>query len=105
MSTTHSVVGAIVGFGVATYGTESVKWGMDGIGKIVISWVTAPLSAGVIAAVLFFLVCTPSLADLRTAKSKAKRSKAKQNRKPRAHSKRHVAIEPIENAYWVTSRD
>ena len=47
VSTTHSIVGAIVGFALITKGTSSVEWSK--LGEIVSSWVTSPLIAGVLA--------------------------------------------------------
>jgi PiT family inorganic phosphate transporter len=51
VSTTHAIVGAIVGFGVVSVGPEVVNWGK--IGQIVLSWLTSPLIAGVFAFVIF----------------------------------------------------
>jgi len=51
ISTTHAIVGAIVGFGVVSIGPEVVNWGK--IGQIVLSWLTSPLLAGVIAFAIF----------------------------------------------------
>ena len=51
ISTTHSIVGAIVGFGVVSIGPEVVNWGK--IGQIELSWLTSPLLAGVIAFGIF----------------------------------------------------
>ncbi|WP_110686337.1 inorganic phosphate transporter [Salinicola aestuarinus] len=51
VSTTHSIVGAIVGFAIAGLGVGSVHW--DAVGTIAMSWVTSPLIAGVFAYVLF----------------------------------------------------
>ena len=51
VSTTHAIVGAIVGFGVVSIGPEVVNWGK--IGQIVLSWLTSPLLAGVIAFGIF----------------------------------------------------
>ncbi|MEM9209111.1 MAG: inorganic phosphate transporter [Pseudomonadota bacterium] len=51
VSTTHSIVGAIVGFTVAGIGVSAVQWGK--VGTIVMSWVVSPLMAGVIALVIF----------------------------------------------------
>ena len=51
VSTTHSIVGAIVGFAVAGIGVEAVHWGK--IGSIVSSWIVSPLLAGTIAFLLF----------------------------------------------------
>jgi PiT family inorganic phosphate transporter len=51
VSTTHSIVGAIVGFGVVALGVDSVAWNQ--VGMIVASWVISPLTAGVIAYFVF----------------------------------------------------
>ncbi len=51
VSTTHSIVGAIVGFGAVGLGMEAVAWGR--VGTIASSWVISPLLAGTIAFVLF----------------------------------------------------
>ena len=50
VSTTHSIVGAIVGFAVAGIGFEAVNWGK--ISQIVASWVVSPALGGGIAFVL-----------------------------------------------------
>ena len=47
VSTTHSIVGAIVGFAAVGIGIEAVKWGK--VGSIAMSWVVSPLLAGLIA--------------------------------------------------------
>jgi PiT family inorganic phosphate transporter len=47
VSTTHSIVGAIVGFAAVGVGPEAVQWGE--VGAIVSSWVTSPLLAGCIS--------------------------------------------------------
>ena len=54
VSTTHSIVGAIVGFAVAGIGMEAVKWGK--IGSIVASWVVSPLVGGTIALLLMISI-------------------------------------------------
>jgi len=51
VSTTHSIVGAIVGFAVIGLGLGAIHWGK--IGAIVMSWVVSPVLAGAIAFVLF----------------------------------------------------
>jgi PiT family inorganic phosphate transporter len=51
VSTTHTIVGAIVGFAVVAVGVDAVKWSK--IGSIVMSWVISPLTAGVIAFFVF----------------------------------------------------
>jgi len=51
VSTTHSIVGAIVGFAAVGIGVEAVKWSK--VGTIVMSWVISPLTAGIIAYLIF----------------------------------------------------
>jgi PiT family inorganic phosphate transporter len=51
VSTTHSIVGAIVGFAAVGIGVEAVKWGK--VGGIAASWVVSPLTAGFIAFLLY----------------------------------------------------
>ncbi len=48
VSTTHSVVGGVVGAGIAAAGFAAVNWPM--MGKIAASWVISPLLGGLIAA-------------------------------------------------------
>ncbi|KAK7202867.1 phosphate-repressible phosphate permease [Myxozyma melibiosi] len=55
VSTTHSIVGAIIGSGIACFGTDGIVWGWDGFGKIVASWFIAPAIAGCFAAILFLI--------------------------------------------------
>ncbi len=51
VSTTHSIVGAIVGFAVVAIGIDSVNWGKIWI--IISSWVVSPLVAGVLSFLIF----------------------------------------------------
>lgn len=54
VSTTHSIVGAIVGFAAVGIGVDAVNWGK--IGTIVMSWVISPVLAGTVAYALFMSV-------------------------------------------------
>jgi PiT family inorganic phosphate transporter len=54
VSTTHSIVGAVVGFAIAGIGIEAVEWGK--IGQIVASWVVSPLLGGTIAFLLMMSI-------------------------------------------------
>lgn len=54
VSTTHSIVGAIVGFASVGIGIEAVRW--ETMGTIVSSWVISPVLAGIIAYALFISV-------------------------------------------------
>ncbi len=51
VSTTHSIVGAIVGFAAVGISVDAVAWGK--VGKIVASWVVSPVMAGTLAYFLF----------------------------------------------------
>jgi PiT family inorganic phosphate transporter len=51
VSTTHSIVGAIIGFGAVGVGMHAVHW--DEVGGIVGSWVVTPVLAGILAYLIF----------------------------------------------------
>jgi len=51
VSTTHSIVGAIVGFAAVGIGVDAVAWGK--VGSIVASWVVSPVIAGTVSFLLF----------------------------------------------------
>ncbi len=46
ISTTHSIVGAVIGFGIISRGLYSISWGK--VVEIVLSWVTSPVLGGLI---------------------------------------------------------
>ena len=54
VSTTHSIVGAIVGFTVVGIGPEAVNWGK--ISGIVASWLVSPMLGGLIALLLMLSI-------------------------------------------------
>ena len=54
VSTTHSIVGAIVGFAIAGIGIEAVAWGK--ISQIVASWVVSPVLGGLVAFALMMSI-------------------------------------------------
>ncbi len=54
VSTTHSIVGAVLGAGMASSGVDIVAWGT--MGKIAASWVISPVLGGVFAAAFLYLV-------------------------------------------------
>ncbi len=54
VSTTHSVVGGVMGAGVAAAGFASVDWAQMGL--IAASWVISPLLGGVIAALFLWFI-------------------------------------------------
>lgn len=51
VSTTHAIVGAIVGFATVSLGVNAVQWSK--IGTISLSWITSPLMAGFFGFFLF----------------------------------------------------
>jgi PiT family inorganic phosphate transporter len=54
VSTTHSIVGGVMGGGIAAAGFEIVKWSK--MGKIIASWVISPVLGGIIAAIFLFII-------------------------------------------------
>jgi len=64
VSTTHSIVGAVIGMSMVAAGPDSVVWykhndsgfPIDGVAGIIISWVISPILAGNLAACLFLFV-------------------------------------------------
>jgi PiT family inorganic phosphate transporter len=54
VSTTHSIVGGVLGGGVAAGGFAIVSWGT--MGKIAASWVISPVLGGVIAAIFLYVI-------------------------------------------------
>ena len=54
VSTTHSIVGAVIGFGAVGVSMDAVHWA--GVGPIVASWVISPLLSGFVAFGLFMSV-------------------------------------------------
>ena len=54
VSTTHSIIGAIVGFALVSVGAEAVQWGK--FGGIVGSWIITPAISGLLAYGLFISV-------------------------------------------------
>ena len=54
VSTTHSIVGGVMGAGIAAAGFSIVSWST--MGKIAASWVISPVLGGVIAAAFLFAI-------------------------------------------------
>jgi PiT family inorganic phosphate transporter len=54
VSTTHSIVGGVLGGGIAAGGFSIVSWGT--MGKIAASWVISPLLGGLIAAIFLYVI-------------------------------------------------
>ncbi len=54
VSTTHSIVGGVMGAGIAAAGFSIVAWGT--MGEIVASWVISPVLGGIIAAIFLYAI-------------------------------------------------
>ncbi len=54
VSTTHSIVGAVVGFGLVSVGTSGVDWST--VSQIVASWVVSPVLGGLLGFLTFVIV-------------------------------------------------
>ena len=54
VSTTHSIIGAIVGFGLLVGGLSAIHWGR--VGFVVMSWVISPIVGGFVAWVTFTFI-------------------------------------------------
>ncbi len=54
VSTTHSIVGGVMGGGIAAGGFAVVSWGT--MGKIAASWIISPLLGGLIAAAFLYII-------------------------------------------------
>lgn len=72
VSTTHSIVGAVIGIGVVSFGFGGVQWA--GLGGIVGSWIVSPLLGGLLAFLCFVAIRRlilrrpdPAAATMRTA--------------------------------------
>lgn len=64
VSTTHSIIGSLIGVGLAYRGTDAIVWLSDGSGfdrlkgvvGVIISWVISPVLSGIFAIIIFLLV-------------------------------------------------
>ncbi|CAI8234392.1 MAG: Sulfate permease CysP [Arcobacter lacus] len=56
VSTTHSIVGGVMGGGIAAAGFAIVSWGT--MGKIAASWIISPVLGGIIAALFLYIIKT-----------------------------------------------
>lgn len=54
VSTTHAIVGGIIGFGLLQAGLEHIYWGK--FGQIVASWFISPIAGGILGFIIFKLI-------------------------------------------------
>ncbi|OHE92103.1 phosphate-repressible phosphate permease [Colletotrichum orchidophilum] len=55
VSTTHSIIGGLVGAATASVGIAKVSWGWDGVSQVFAAWVIAPGLSGALGAVMFLI--------------------------------------------------
>ncbi|KAL4781120.1 phosphate transporter [Aspergillus varians] len=55
VSTTHSIIGGLVGAGTASVGIKQIHWGWNGVTQVFAAWAVAPGIAGVLGAAMFLL--------------------------------------------------
>ncbi|PCH57010.1 MAG: anion permease [Legionellales bacterium] len=73
VSTTHTIVGAIIGFGLASMHGDAIVWG--NISYIMLSWLVSPCLGGVIAYLIFFAI-QKFIFSKQYSKSRTKKIKA-----------------------------
>lgn len=56
VSTTHCIIGALLGFGLATGNLNAIRW--KSVLFILVSWIVAPLSAAIVGMLIFLFVRT-----------------------------------------------
>lgn len=54
VSTTHSIIGAVIGFGIVAAGPSSIQWAK--MGRIAASWFVSPVMGAVLACLLYFAI-------------------------------------------------
>jgi PiT family inorganic phosphate transporter len=56
VSTTHAIVGAVLGMTVVGAGATCVKWGYPGLVAIVASWFVSPVFAGLLSGAILVAI-------------------------------------------------
>jgi PiT family inorganic phosphate transporter len=54
VSTTHSIVGAVVGFGILSVGFGAISWGK--VIAIAVSWIVSPVAGALFAGAIYYLI-------------------------------------------------
>jgi len=66
VSTTHAIIGAVIGFGMVAHGPESIQWFK--LIRIAASWFVSPLVGGVLGFLIYSLIRKTVLASQRPIK-------------------------------------
>ncbi|OQO02825.1 hypothetical protein B0A48_11108 [Cryoendolithus antarcticus] len=53
VSTTHCIIGGIIGVGFATVGANGIDWSWEGVSQVFAAWGIAPCISGIFGAILF----------------------------------------------------
>jgi len=70
VSTTHSIVGAVAGFGIAAAGFGAVNW--QKMGQIVASWFISPVAGGILGFIFFKIIVVSILGREKPARAAIK---------------------------------
>ena len=54
VSTTHAIIGGVLGFGLVSVGTSAINWTV--VGYVVLSWIISPIFGGAISFVIFTII-------------------------------------------------
>ncbi|OCL14993.1 putative phosphate-repressible Na+/phosphate cotransporter Pho89 [Glonium stellatum] len=55
VSTTHSIMGGVIGVGIAAIGVDGINWGWSGVSQVFAAWAIAPGIAGAFGAIIFLI--------------------------------------------------
>ncbi|KAF2827022.1 phosphate transporter [Ophiobolus disseminans] len=55
VSTTHSIMGGVIGVGIASAGTKGVNWSFKGVSQVFAAWGIAPGISAVFGAIIFLI--------------------------------------------------
>jgi PiT family inorganic phosphate transporter len=67
ISTTHSIIGALMGFGIIAGGMSAVNWGK--VSSVAASWVLSPIAGCILAFIVFKIIVRTIFAKERPVKS------------------------------------
>jgi len=54
VSTTHAIIGGVLGFGLVSVGASAINWAI--VAYVVLSWIISPVFGGVISFVIFMII-------------------------------------------------
>jgi sodium-dependent phosphate transporter len=55
VSTTHSIMGGVIGVGIASAGTKGVNWSFRGVSQVFAAWAIAPCISAGFGAIIFLI--------------------------------------------------